>query len=424
MAKNTANTVQALQEALSQAAKQSLTRTFGALYDKIYRPDVLTEAWKRVRANQGAPGVDRLSIKQIEQEIGVGRFLLELEEDLRQKTYRPEAVLRCWIAKPGKSERRPLGIPIIRDRVVQAATKLVIEPIFETNFVKHSYGFRPRRSQHMALVAIREAITFKHQSVVIDADLKGYFDSIPHNLLLRLVKRRISDRRVVSLIRAWLKAGVMEDRRLLDPTDCGSPQGGVISPLLSNIFLHSFDKMFEQSGIHGTLVRYADDFVILLPSNINAEVVLQRVKMMLKRLQLTLHPTKTRIVSAEVGFDFLGVHFRRCPTRSARAGMRYVTRLWPSNQSMQSIRQKIRELTREDPGSSLEAKIARLVPVLRGWNRYHTVIRPVRQRLLQLNAFVRDRLRIFLKRKYSDPTRGAWRTLDNLFVRLGLFQCG
>ena len=251
--------VQALQSKLFRAAKQSLDRRFGALYDKIYREDVLWVAWRRVRAKRGAPGIDGQSIDYIEQEIGVERFLTELGEDLRAQRYRPKAVKRCWIEKPGKADKRPLGIPVVRDRVCQMATKLVIEPIFETNFLKCSYGFRPKRSQHMAIRAIKGAIRNRKQTVVIDADIENFFGRVDHSILLTLVRKRISDPRVIKLIGGWLKAGVLEEGKYTEADEFGTPQGAVISPLLSNVYLHSFDKMWEQSGIPGTLVRYADD---------------------------------------------------------------------------------------------------------------------------------------------------------------------
>jgi group II intron reverse transcriptase/maturase len=243
-----------LQDKLSRAAKQSLDRRFGAVYDKLYREEVLWTAWQQVRVNRGAPGVDRQSIAHIEEVVGVEAFLAEIGEELRQKRYRPQAVRRCWIDKPGKAEKRPLGIPVVKARIVQMAAKLVLEPIFEANFLDCSCGFRPGRNAHMALKKIRSAITFGRQTVVIDADIKGYFDAIRHDILLRLVQKRISDPRMLVLIRGWLTAGVMEEGRHVR-TSAGTPQGGVISPLLANLYLHCFDVMFAESGIPGTLVR-------------------------------------------------------------------------------------------------------------------------------------------------------------------------
>jgi RNA-directed DNA polymerase len=419
---NMRDKVQALQDKLSRAAKQSLDRRFGALYDKIYREDVLQEAWRRVRENDGAPGVDRQSFRQIEDEIGVEAFLAELGEELRSRRYRPFPVRRSWIDKPGKPEKRPLGIPVIRDRVAQMATKLVIEPIFEANFLECSYGYRPKRSAHDAIQRIRSSITFGRQTEVIDADIKGYFENLRQDILIDLVKRRIDDPRVLQLIRGWLRAGVMNGEEFIEPNGLGTPQGGVLSPLLSNIYLHSFDKMFQRSGIEGTLVRYADDFVILVRRD--AKQVLEQVRGMLERLGLKLHPEKTRVTSARKGFDFLGVHFRLCRVRKKRAKLKESCRVWPSDRSIRRIKQKVRGVVGRRYGRSLEEMIERLNPVLRGWNIYHTTVQPERPRFLRLNLFVRQRLRIFLRRKYSDRSRGARRTLDNLFVRLGLYQLG
>jgi group II intron reverse transcriptase/maturase len=414
--------VQALQSKLSHAAKQSLDRKFGALYDKIYREDVLWMAWKQVKSNKGAPGIDDQSIEYIEDDIGVEEFLREIRDELHSKRYRPKAVRRCWIEKPGKPEKRPLGIPVIKDRVIQAATKLVIEPIFEANFLSCSYGFRPGVSAHKAIRAIRLAITFKRQRSVIDADIKGFFDNIRQDILLKLLRQRISDPRVLKLIKGWLEAGVMEEGEYIESCGLGTPQGGVISPLLSNIYLHSFDKMFQLSGIPGTLVRYADDFVILLWRDGGG--VLKKVEKMLGRLGLQLHKDKTRVVHAKEGFDFLGVHFRLCRTNRKGAKLKWYCSGWPSDRSMQRIKQRIRDVIGRRYCLSLEELIKELTPVIRGWNNYHTAVQPDAKRLTKLNAFVRERLRNFLKRKYSDQSRGTRRVHNNLVVRLGLYQFG
>ena len=419
---NVRNKVSDLQSKLSHAAKQSLDRRFGALYDKIYREDVVLEAWKRVKANKGAPGVDRQDFEYIVDVIGVDQFLAEVREQLKSERYRPQPVLRCYIEKPGKPEKRPLGIPVIFDRVCQMATKLVIEPIFEANFLDCSHGFRPGRSAHDATRIIDRAITFKGQRIVIDADITGFFDNIRQDILLKLIERRISDPRVLRLIRMWLEAGVMEDGKYIETNGLGTPQGGVISPTLSNIYLHSFDKMFQQSGISGTLVRYCDDFVILLWRN--GKKVMKQVEQMLGRLGLKLHPDKTRVVKAKNGFDFLGVHFRLCPVRKKKSKLKKCCALWPSDRSIEKIRQRIRVVIGRRYSLSLEELIGELTPVIRGWNNYHKATRPVLKRMRKLNAFVRERIRIFLKRKYSDQSRGTWRVHNNLVVRLGLYQFG
>jgi len=419
---NVRNKVSDLQSKLSHAAKQSLDRRFGALYDKIYREDVILEAWKRVKANKGAPGVDKQDIKYIEEGIGVEQFLSSVREQLKSEIYRPQPVLRCYIEKPGKPGKRPLGIPVIFDRVCQMATKLVIEPIFETNFIDCSHGFRPGRSAHDAIRIIDRVITFKGQHIIVDADITGFFDNIRQDLLMNLVERRISDPRVLRLIRMWLETGVMEDGKYIETNRLGTPQGGVISPLLSNIYLHSFDKLFQLSGILGTLVRYCDDFVILLWRN--GRKVLKEVERMLGYLGLKLHPEKTRVVNAEDGFDFLGVHFRLSTAHKKNGRSRKYCALWPSDSSIRKIKQRIRDVIGRRYSLSLEDLIGELTPVIRGWNNYHKATQPVLKRMLRLNAFVLDRTRIFLKRKYSDQSRGTRRVHYNLVVRLGLYQFG
>ena len=411
-----------LQTKLSHAAKQSLDRRFGALYDKIYREDVIREAWKRVKANNGAPGVDKQDFEYIEQVIGVEQFLSEVREQLKSERYRPQPVLRCYIEKPGKPEKRPLGIPVIVDRVCQMATKLVIEPIFEANFLECSHGFRPGRSAHDAIRIIDRAITFKGTHIVVDADITGFFDAIRQDILLKLVERRIADPRVLRLLRMWLEAGVMEEGRYIETNGLGTPQGGVISPLLSNIYLHSFDKMFQRSAIPGTLVRYCDDFVILLWRN--GKEVVNQVEQMLKRLGLELHPDKTRVVRAEDGFDFLGVHFRLCSVQTKKGKRRQYCAIWPSDRSIKRIKERIKKVVGRRYSLSLEELIEELNPVLRGWDNYQRNAQSARKRVRKLNGFIRERIRIFLKRKYSDQSRSTRRVHDNLPVRLGLYQFG
>jgi group II intron reverse transcriptase/maturase len=419
---NMRNKVSDLQSKLSHAAKQSLDRRFGALYDKIYREDVILEAWKRVKANKGAPGVDERDFEHIEEVVGVDQFLAEMREQLKAGHYRPKPVLRCYIEKPGKPEKRPLGIPVIFDRVCQMATKIVIEPIFEANFLECSHGFRPGRSAHDAIRIIGRAITFEGKHIVVDADIKGFFDNIRQDILMKLVERRIADPRILRLIRMWLEAGVMEEGKYIETNGLGTPQGGVISPLLSNIYLHSFDKMFQLSGIPGTLVRYCDDFVVLL--RCNGRKILSQVEQMLARLGLRVHPDKTRIVNARKGFDFLGVHFQLCPVRKKNARLKEYCAKWPSDRSIKRIKQRIRDVIGRRYSLSLEGLTDELTLVIRGWNNYHKATRPVLKRLRKLNSFLRERIRIFLKRKYSDQSRGTGRVHNNLVVRLGLYQFG
>jgi group II intron reverse transcriptase/maturase len=419
---NMRNKVNELQDTLSRAAKQSLDRKFGALYDKIYRSDVLWEAWKRVKKKKGASGIDGQTIEYIEEVIGVVPFLVELQQELHAQDDEPEAVLRQWIPKPGSTDKRPLGIPVVRDRVAQTAAKLVLEPIFEANFLNVSYGFRPGRSAHDAIDKIRRSITFERRYSVIDADITKYFDSIRKSLLMELVERRVSDPRVIRLLWKWLDAGVMDDGQYFKATEFGTPQGSVISPLLANIYLHSFDKMFQLSGIPGTLVRYADDFVILLRKN--GQAVVEWVRRKLQRLGLTLHPDKTRIVHAKEGFDFLGVHFRLRPVKKRGSRLTCSCRRWPSDRSMKRVKTRIKEVIGRRYSLSLEEMIQELNPIIRGWNNYHTRIQADQKRFRSLNQFVWDRLRIFLKRKHDDPSRGYRRASHEVFQRLGLAQFG
>jgi group II intron reverse transcriptase/maturase len=417
------NKVSDLQSKLSHAAKQSLDRKFGCLYDKLYRKDILEEAWKRVRSNKGAPGVDQEDFECIEEEIGVEEFLTEIGHELKTYTYKPQPVLRCYIDKPGKPEKRPLGIPVIKDRVVQMAMKLVIEPIFEANFLDCSHGFRPERSAKQAVDIIRRKITFDKQLVVVDADIKGYFNNICHRILMNLVRRRISDPHILKLIKSWLESGVMEDGKYIETNGVGTPQGGVISPLLANIYLHAFDKMFQQAGISGTLVRYCDDFVILVKRK--GKKVLEKVREMLNCLELELHPEKTKIVNARKGFDFLGMHFKLSPVYSEKSRLKESCRIWPSKESVARIKEKVNKLVGRRYGTSLEDMIEELNPVIRGWDNYHKIPRGgQRKPRVKLNYFVRERLRIFLKRKYSDYSRGGKRVHGGLLVRLGLYQFG
>ena len=356
--------VRVLQRRLYRAAKAQPGRTFGVLFDKVCTKEVLEVAWQQVRRNRGSAGIDGETIEAIEAE-GVEAFLAGLREELVNQRYRPVPVRRVFIPKPD-GKQRPLGIPRIRDRVVQAAVKIVIEPLFEASFRPGSYGFRPKRDAKQAVEEIRKWVNWGRDEV-IDLDLKSYFDTIDQTLLVKLVMRRVKDPRVLWLIRRWLRAGVMLDGKL-EETLVGTPQGGVISPLLANIYLHPLDLYWEREMKATTLVRFADDVVVLCRKG-GAERAMPELRRFLGRLRLTVNEEKTRITTAQEGFDFLGLHFRKQPTR--RDPRRSNCYVWPSRRSMQRIRDKVKLLVRRsDSGRSLGEQIDRLNPVLQGWRNY------------------------------------------------------
>jgi RNA-directed DNA polymerase len=364
--------VRRLQNRLWAAAKQSSGRRFHALYDRIYRSDVLWEAWERVRANRGAAGVDGLTLGVVEA-YGVERLLVELQESLRAGVYRPAPVRRVEIPKPDGS-KRPLGIPTVKDRVCQQAAKIVLEPIFEAQFLPCSFGFRPKRSATDAMERCRVGF-IEGKQFVFEADIRNFFGEIDHEKLLSLVGERVSDRRVLKLLRQWLAAGVLADG-VLSETVAGTPQGGVISPLLANIYLHACDRAWAEQGI-GEVVRYADDFVVLCHTQEQAEAAEQLASKLLSELGLSLHPDKTAVVDlrgGRQGFDFLGCHFHARMSGKLweqRRIVRYYLHRWPSVRSMKRARARIKALTgRSQVGMELKEVIGRLNLFLRGWGNY------------------------------------------------------
>lgn len=380
--------VRVLQRGLYRAAKAQKERRFGVLYDKVYRADTLWAAWEQVRANGGAAGVDGQTIRDIEQ-ADVEQFLKELASELREKRYRPNRVRRVYIPKPGRSEKRPLGIPVVKDRVVQAAVKIVIEPIFEADFQPCSYGFRPKRNAHQAIEAVAKYVNYGCTQV-IDADLKRYFDSIPHEKLMEVIARRISDVWILRLIRWWLKAGVMENDGLTY-SDMGTPQGGVISPLLANIYLNELDRLWTERGYNSIryeahLVRYADDMVILCRKD--AGRYYAEFKQEIERLGLELNEAKTRVVDAREGFDFLGMRFRY--RRSRRGKMNCYK--WPSPKAVSRVKEKVRRAIGGRGNWNLDEAIRRVNPILRGWGNYFRYGNSFEQ-FEKVDRYVRWRLR-------------------------------
>jgi len=401
-----------LQRKLYRAAKARPERTFGVLYDKVCSVEVLEAAWETVRRNRGSAGVDDVTIEDVEA-YGVERFLAELRQELLTQRYRPRPVLRVFIPKPD-GRRRPLGIPRVRDRVAQAAVKIVIEPLFEASFRPGSYGFRPKRGAGQAIAEIRKWV-YRGYDQVIDLDLRSYFDTIDQKLLVKLVMRRVRDPRVLRLIWRWLRAGVMLDGRL-EETLVGTPQGGVISPLLANIYLHPLDLQWERTMKATKMVRYADDLVVLCPRG-RAEKAMPDLRRFLGRMRLTVNEEKTRITTAQEGFDFLGVHFRKRPTlRDPRRTNCYA---WPSRRSMQRIRDKARAVIDREYSLSLAEKIKQLNPVLRGWGNYFRRLN-AEPSFIKVDAFVHDKLSRWLHRKHKRKGRAAWSTPAAVLKAAGL----
>jgi RNA-directed DNA polymerase len=376
-----------------------------SLMDKVYALANLRSAFEQVKANGGAAGVDHQTVEMFERHLE--QNLEKLSQALRDGSYRPQAIRRVWIPKPGSTEKRPLGIPTVRDRVVQAALRHVLEPIFERDFAEQSYGFRPNRGCKDALRRV-DQLLLDGCTWVVDADLKSYFDTIPHQKLMEGVEGKVSDGRVLELLQAYLTQKVMETAKSWTPEE-GTPQGAVISPLLSNLYLNPLDQQMAHGG--SQMVRYADDFVILCRSQEEAAVTLEQVRQWAEQAGLELHPVKTRIVDATQrgGFDFLGYHFER-------------GRKWPRQKSLRKFKDTIRAKTRRTQGRSLKGIISDVNRSLRGWfeyfkHSYKTTFRP-------LDAWVRMRLRSILRKRRGRQGRGRGsdhqRWPNAFFVKQGL----
>lgn len=368
------NAFQALQRVLYRSAKQDPKRRFHALYDKLTRRDVMWRAWVDVATNQGAPGVDGVSIADIDEGgvEAVRAFLDELAAELEAETYRPQPLRRVDIPKPGQpGKSRPLSIPCVRDRVVMTAAKSILEPIFEAQFLPCSFGFRPKRSAHQALEVVRTTAN-KGAVWVLDADISDCFGSLGFDAIVSEMEKRVSDRKMLKLIRAWLRVGVLEGGVVTDSVT-GAPQGSPVSPLMANIVLHVLDEAWSRQGHRlGTLVRYCDDFVVLAPTRARVVEAKARIEAVLEPLGLRLHPDKTRIAclaEGQEGFVFLGFEHRMRESRKWR-GRWYLNR-WPSPRAMASIRAKVKQRTaRRFASLPLEAVVESLNPVLRGWGAY------------------------------------------------------
>jgi RNA-directed DNA polymerase len=384
-----------------------------SLIDKVYRRENLRAAFRKVAANKGAPGVDHVTVEQFKRQEE--EQLERLERGLREGTYRPQAVRRSYIAKPGSREKRALGIPTVRDRTVEAAMRQVMEPIFEQGFAEHSYGFRPGRSCKDALREVDRLLEAGHRHVV-EADWKSYFDTIPWAKLMERVGERISDGRVLALVDAFLRQGVMEEGRLREAKE-GTPQGAVISPLLANIYLDELDHHMARQGY--AMIRYADDLVILCETAEQAQAALQELQQWTKGAGLSLHPEKTRCVDMNQpgeGFDFLGYHFAH--TRRGRL------RHWPRDKSIRKFKDSIREVTRRRNGQSLGRIIERINAITRGWFEYFKHSPP--WSFERLDGWIRQRLRSILRRRRHRKGRARGsdhqRWPNAYFARQGLFS--
>jgi group II intron reverse transcriptase/maturase len=427
----TPENIRTLQRKLYRKAKQEPAFRFHALYDKVYRADILSHAYALVRANKGSAGIDGVTFVAIEEREGGTAFIAELEEALRSKTYKPDPVKRVMIPKADGSQR-PLGIPTIRDRVAQMAVKLVIEPIFEADFCESSYGFRPKKSAHDAVEDVAYSMN-KGYTEVIDADLSKYFDTIPHAKLLAVAAERISDGAILHLIKMWLKAPIMEVDK--DGTKrnvgggkgnrTGTPQGGVISPLLANLYLHLLDRIWErrqlQKRLGARIVRYADDIVVLCRNG--TEQPMTVLRQILERLSLTLNEVKTRVVDTFEGrFDFLGFEIRM--GKSRRTGNDYA-HVQPSKKALKSIKDRVTVQTRRGRTLvPLDWVVKEVNSTLRGWVGYFHV-RNCSKALEHVRGHVEQRMRTHLSKRHKVRNRRAgYARFGNrvLYAKYGLYK--
>jgi len=410
---------QQLCEKLYLGAKKSRNRRFHQLYDKVYRMDVLRDSWEIVKRNKGCAGVDGVKIGDIVLS-GQEEYLKELHETLLDThKYHPRKIRRVYIPK-SDGKKRPLGIPAIKDRIVQTATKILLEPIFEADFLNCSYGFRPNRNTHQALEEIR-IWTNKGYKIVLDADIKGYFDNINHEKLLEFLSLRISDRKILKLIRKWLKCGIISEESMGE-NKVGTPQGGVISPLLANIYLHEFDKFWEhQTKVQGKLIRYADDFVIMFATKKDAVAGFELVKLKLEELNLELNDSKTTIVDmrdGKKGFDFLGYHNRQMMSWKYK---KRFTLKFPTNKAMKNVKHKIAKVlgNRSNLKLSVEEIVKYLNPILRGWMNYFKYGNSA-IKFEQIDCYVHNKMNLWWSKKHGKRGRN-W---TSGFTREKLLESG
>jgi RNA-directed DNA polymerase len=412
-----------LQHVLYRAAKADPGRRFHALRDKVLRRDVLWRAWVAVRRNDGAPGIDKTTLDQVEQD-GVGRLLDDVTRELQDGSYRPLPTRRVFIPKPGSSELRPLSIPAVRDRIVQAAVKIVLEPVFEADMLPCSFGFRPRRSAHDALQVLIEE-SARGRRWVVETDIANCFSAIPHQELMQAVEERVCDQAVLKLLRVMLRAGVME-HGLVRREVTGTPQGGVISPLLCNVYLHRLDRAWSVRE-HGVVVRYADDVLVMCKSREQAEAALQRLRNLLADLGLQPKEAKTRLVHLQVGgegVDFLGFHHRlvRSRPRDGRRPFTFLAR-WPANKAMQHARDRIRDLTdRRRLLLPVEAIVRDINLFLRGWTGYFRYGHSA-ERFSKIRHYVRMRIALLLSKRHRRSRHfGRWALLHFTPNEFGLIR--
>ena len=406
--------VEQFQQKLYLASKASATRRFGILYDKVYRMDVLQEAWKRVKRNRGSSGVDGKSIQEIEREIGVEPYLSEIQGELKSGQYTASNIRRVYIPK-GTDGKRPLGIPTVKDRVIQMAVKLIIEPLFEADFLDCSYGFRPKRSNTQA---VKLAHYFSNSSKwIVDVDLKSYFDTIPHGELEAMIRKRVGDKSVLALIHQWLIAGIMEEGKVRRPTD-GTPQGGVLSPLLSNIYLHEIDKLWNDNSTM-KIIRYADDMLLLCRTEKQAHYVLRKLRGQLESLGLFLNEEKTKIVHVREGFDFLGYTIKEAYSYDRGKLVRIK---FPRPKSEKNMRCKIKDAIKAIPlGNELWEVITMLNRKLSGWANYFKIGNSYKQ-ALRLSGYVCSQLRLYWHRcKHRKNISGTRKWANSYFYEKGLY---